>query len=56
MGDFIEWLKGLELQTLTDELKLNIIEQAEIAAEAEYIKGYTKAGKDAVDYINSYNK
>lgn len=55
MEDFEEWLEGLEIQTLTDELKESIIEHALIATHAEYLKGYEKAGQDAVEYINNYS-
>jgi hypothetical protein len=45
----------LETQVLTDELKKSIIVQALIATHTEYLKGYNKACKDAVEYINNYS-
>ena len=55
MEDFKEWLEGLGTQTLTDELKESIIKKVLLATHTEYLKGYNKAGKDAVEYINNYS-
>jgi hypothetical protein len=55
MDDFEKWLECLETQVLTDELKKSIIVQALIATHTEYLKGYNKACKDAVEYINNYS-
>lgn len=55
MEEFQEWLEGLETQTLTDELKDSIINYVSDIMHTEYLKGYAKAGKDAVDYVKNYN-
>lgn len=43
MRNFVEWLKGLETQTLTDELKSDIIDrfEAEICEAVDRASMYT---------------
>ena len=51
MNDFIEWLNGLETQTLTDELKEDIIEKFEEAVEASNIDAYADGKTDTIDEV-----
>lgn len=53
MNDFIEWLEDLGTQTLTDELKEDIIDYVSSVSESSYIDGYRKASEDAIEYIKS---
>lgn len=55
MQELIEWLEGLEVQTLTDELKSEIIEkiieQSEILHRDFYNKGYIEAKHEIIEHI-----
>ena len=51
--DFRFWLENLDTQTLTDELKQEIIEYAEDLIEAAYDEGYQQAKEDALEKISS---
>lgn len=37
MNDFEEWLMGLDLQTLTDELKIEILSEANAMLQGEIV-------------------
>ena len=37
MDEFEEWLMGLDLQTLTDELKIEILSEANAMLQAETV-------------------
>ena len=55
MQELIEWLEGLEVQTLTDELKSEIIEKVqdlvdEATSEA-FHDGYSDAKHDIIEYL-----
>jgi hypothetical protein len=58
MEQLIEWLEDLELQTLTDDLKSEIIEkiieQSEMLHRNSYDKGYIEARHDIIEHI-TYN-
>ena len=58
MEQLIEWLEDLELQTLTDDLKSEIIEkiieQSEMLHRNSYDKGYIEAKHDIIEHI-TYN-
>ena len=49
MDEFEKWLEGLELQTLTDELKETILRQAWLA----YEDGYKTASVDIIEVIKN---
>ena len=49
MDEFEKWLEGLELQTLTDELKETILKQAWLA----YDDGYETASVDIIKVIKN---
>ena len=51
MNEFIEWLNGLETQTLTDELKDDIIEKFEEAVEASNVEAYADGKTDAIEEV-----
>ena len=55
MEQLIEWLEDLELQTLTDDLKSEIIEkiieQSEMLHRNSYDKGYIEARNDIIEHI-----
>ena len=51
MNDFIEWLNSLETQTLTDELKDDIIEKFEEAVEASNVDAYANGKTDTIDEV-----
>lgn len=54
MEKLLEWLENLDVQTLTDELKKDIIEQIEIVVDEAYEDGYNKAKDDIITHINFY--
>lgn len=43
MEDFEQWLNDLDLQTLTDELKSEILERVQVVYEDAYGEGYHEA-------------
>ena len=43
MEDFEQWLNDLDLQTLTDELKSEILERVQVVHEDGYGDGYREA-------------
>ena len=49
MDEFEKWLEGLELQTLTDELKETILTQAWLV----YDNGYKTACVDIIENIKN---
>jgi len=49
MQQFQEWLRSLPLQTLTDELKEEIIEQAEKMTNEEVIKAFSIADNNETE-------
>lgn len=51
--DFSFWLEHLDTQTLTDELKMEIIEYAETLLQTAYDEGYQQAKEDILEKINS---
>ena len=51
--DFSFWLENLDTQTLTDELKREIIEYAESLIQDAYDEGYQQAKEDALEKISS---
>lgn len=52
--EFREWIKELDIQTLTDELKEEICEQVEILHSDAIDEGYQEAKSDMIQIIN-YN-
>ncbi len=56
-AEFIQWITDLDLQTLTDELKEEIVTSAEEAFMSEYSyghqEGYQAAKNDIVNHIES---
>ena len=52
MEDFEDWLGYLETQTLTDELKREILEKVEILYEESYGLGYSEAKDEIIDHIS----
>jgi|688.fasta_scaffold1490816_2 hypothetical protein len=50
--EFTEWIKDLDLQTLTDELKEEIYEQAEVMYLDAKEEGYEEAKADIIEHIN----
>ena len=50
LDSFIDWIKELDIQTLTDELKEEIIEKVEELADECKAEGYS----DAVDTMNDF--
>ena len=55
MEDFENWLEYLEIQTLTDELKEEILEREkelyENAQSEGYGEGYSEAKHDIIDHL-----
>ena len=51
--DFSFWLENLDTQTLTDELKQEILEFAENLIEAAYDEGYQQAKEEILEKISS---
>jgi flagellar biosynthesis/type III secretory pathway protein FliH len=49
--EFVQWINNLDLQTLTDELKEEIICNAEEAFAAEFAYGHGEGYSEAKDYI-----
>lgn len=54
MEDFQEWLDSLELQTLTDELKSDILERVKDVYDDGYNEGYGEAKHDVINHL-TYN-
>lgn len=53
MEDFEQWLNDLDLQTLTDELKEDIIEKMQTVHEDAYSEGYRDAKENMLDYLTN---
>jgi hypothetical protein len=53
MEDFEDWLENLETQTLTDELKNEILERVNELHEDAYMEGKEQAKFEISNYINS---
>ena len=53
MEEFINWLNNLELQTLTDELKGEILEKVEMIQEDAYALGINEVRNNMLDYLES---
>lgn len=51
MEQFQNWLRSLPLQTLTDELKEEIIDNAEIMANNEVIKAFKIADNNETEDV-----
>ena len=51
MEQFRNWLRNLQLQTLTDELKEEIIDQAEIMVNNEVIKAFKIADTNETEDV-----
>ena len=51
MEDFEDWLEDLETQTLTNELKREILEKVEILYQDAYGLGYGEAKHEIIDHI-----
>jgi hypothetical protein len=55
IDEFNEWIEGLDLQTLTDELKREILERVrdlhEDAQSEGYGEGYSEAKHEIIDHI-----
>lgn len=58
MNEFEEWLVNLEIQTLTDELKDEILKKvSELHEQAQsegYEEGFSEAKHEIIDYL-TYN-
>lgn len=52
MNDFEFWLENLDTQTLTDELKREIIDYAEDLIDNARTEGYQQAKEDILEKIN----
>jgi hypothetical protein len=53
MHEFEDWLKELATQTLTYELKDEILEKVESLIEKNWDLGYEAAKQDIVEYITN---
>lgn len=53
MHEFEDWLKELATQTLTYELKDEILEKVEFLIEKSWNEGYDAAKQDIVEYITN---
>jgi len=51
MEQFQNWLRSIRLQTLTDELKEEIIDQAEIMVNNEIIKAFSIADTNETEDV-----
>jgi hypothetical protein len=51
--DFEDWLENLETQTLTDELKREILERVRDLHEDAYGLGYAEANHEIIDLLTS---
>jgi len=51
MKNFENWLEDLDIQTLTDELKKEILERVEDACTDAYNEGYSEAKHEIIDHI-----
>lgn len=49
---FVDWLKSLEIQTLTDELKQEIIDRVNDLIQDVFNEGYEQAKQNALEKIN----
>jgi hypothetical protein len=53
MIEFENWLEDLDIQTLTDELKKEILERLEDACKDAYDEGYSEAKDDMLNYLDN---
>jgi len=53
MEDFENWLEELDIQTLTDELKKEILERVEDACTDAYGEGYSEAKHEIIEHITN---
>jgi hypothetical protein len=53
MHEFENWLKDLATQTLTDELKDEILEKVDSLIEKNWDESYEAAKQDIVEYITN---
>ena len=53
MENFIDWLDDLDIQTLTDELKKEILERVEVLVQDAYGDGYFEAKDNMLNYLDS---
>ena len=51
MEDFIDWLNDLDTQTLTDELKKEILERVQDVQQDAYGEGYSEAKDNMFNYL-----
>lgn len=56
MEDFEEWLESLEIQTLTDELKSDILEKVQDLYNNAYDEAYLEGKEQAKFEISEYIK
>ena len=49
--EFVEWMEGLQIQTLTDELKQDIIEKATDLYTEGHAEGYGDAKHEIINHI-----
>jgi uncharacterized membrane protein len=53
IDEFNEWIEGLDLQTLTDELKEEIITKVRELYEDAQVEGYTEAKDNMILFIEN---
>jgi len=53
IDEFNEWIEGLDLQTLTDELKEEIITRVEELCDDARAEGFNNARGNMLDYLDS---
>ena len=53
LDNFIDWIRELNIQTLTDELKEEIIEKVEELADECKAEGYSEAVDTMNDFLHS---
>jgi len=53
IDEFTEWIEGLDLQTLTDELKEEIITKVEELYDDAKADGFNDARGNMLDYLDS---
>jgi flagellar biosynthesis/type III secretory pathway protein FliH len=56
MEELIEWLESLEIQTLTDELKSDILEKVQDLYDNAYDEAYLEGKEQAKFEISEYIK
>jgi len=49
---FVDWINSLKLQTLTDELKEDILEKLEVVYTDSFNEGYNEARIKMSNYID----